>query len=1191
MTILIQSLELQGFKSFPDKTTLHFDRGVTAVVGPNGSGKSNISDAVRWVLGEQSTKSLRGAKMEDVVFNGTATRRPQGYAEVSLSMDNRDRRLPFDGDEVRVTRRYYRSGESEYMINGAAVRLKDINELFMDTGLGRDGYSVIGQGKIADIVSGRSEDRREIFEEAAGISRYRYRKAEAERRLAAAQENLVRLNDILSELAGRVEPLGEQAEKAKQFLAFSDEKKGLEIGLWLIAIDRLGSALREQEEKLAAVQLQHGDACAALEALTKQIDGVYAQINAAAAEIDAQRRAMSENDRRAAELESENAVGRNDIAHFRENLARLAQEAQDAARSQEEQAALLAEKSAAAQAQQAQNDALAAQSTQLEREISDQSARQAAQAEEESGLRAQLAVFAAALADARTADATAESTMAEIRARQQQAAQEEEAAAAQEQSLRQQQAEAQQARDELTAREAELRNTARGYELRQEAQKKRMEECRTQADQLRLEAQAEQRRIQLLQELERNYEGFVHSVRVVMQESARGGLTGIHGPVSRLLKTPEQYTTAIETALGGAMQNIVCTAEEDAKRGIALLKRRDAGRATFLPLNTVQGAVLNEPGLADSAGFVGLASELVQCDAQYAGVCRALLGRIAVAEDLDAAVAIARRYRYRFRIVTLDGQVVNAGGSLTGGSLAKNAGLMGRTAQIEKAQQAAAVLEEKAAAAQDKLKRLQAACASDEAALLAAQSERTTAQEDRIRAEAEITRLESLIAQAHAAAVQRGAERENACKRLAELETARVQATRDRDAADRQRTAADVLLAQCMQQKQAIAQRLETLRSAQTELRMKQMTGEKDLAQLHEAMDELRRRADGQEQKSAERAAQQQALHDRIDETERVIALRAEQAAALRQQTLDAGAEIARLSDNRQQLEAQQTALRTAERDKTAERETCARALAHLEEQRDARQKECDDIARRLWEEYELTQKEARAQAAPVSDPAAAQRRLGELKNQIRALGTVNVAAIEEYKTVRERYDFLRAQIADAEHARDELHSLIGRLTEEMKKRFLAQFRTINEAFDETFRDLFGGGSAALALTNPDDVLNSDIQLSIQPQGKIITNIEALSGGEKSLAAIALYFAIIKVSPTPFCILDEIEAALDDVNVTRFAAYLRRMSPKTQYIAITHRRGTMEAADVLYGVTMQEKGVSKILRLPVDEVEEKLGIH
>ncbi|MGI6260797.1 MAG: chromosome segregation protein SMC [Acutalibacteraceae bacterium] len=1189
--MLIKSLELQGFKSFPDKTVLSFDKGITAVVGPNGSGKSNISDAVRWVLGEQSTKSLRGAKMEDVVFNGTSGRRPQGYAEVSLSIDNADRRLPYDGDEVRVTRRYYRSGESDYLINGASVRLRDIHELFMDTGLGRDGYSIISQGKIADIVSTRSEDRREVFEEAAGISKFRYRKNEAERRLEQAQDNLLRLRDILQELESRVGPLGVQAEKAKRFLELADEKKQLEIGLWLQSMKRLSEVLRTQKEKLAIVQKQHSDAREALTQIENAIEAAAAETGALLAQIDEIRRAAAQDEQEAARREGEAAVLRNDIVHHQENIRRIEEELGSSAVTGQELEQALAER--LEQAQKRRDEA-----ERQQEELSTSEAKEAAVAaelesfaEQERSIREELSMFDSALSDAKTAGATAETTISEVRSRLQTARDEQEAAAKRLEQLQREAAAAAQKAKECGQVIEFQKNTVSGYELRIGSQKRRAEERRLQADQLALDAGSEQRRTKLLEELEKNFEGFAHSVKIVMQEAERGALAGIHGPVSRILQVPAQFSTAIETALGGAMQNIVCSSESDAKRSIALLKQRDAGRATFLPLTSVKGNELAERGLEDCFGFVGIASRLVSCEEQYQPVCRFLLGRIAVAEDLDSAVAIARSYGYRFRVVTLDGQVVNAGGSLTGGSLAKNAGLLNRRNEIEKSKVAAQKLLAKAAAAKEDYRRAQEAYAADEAALLAARSELAAAQEELIRAQSEQSRLNSLTESAKASAGQLEREQKNAETRLKELEAARELAEQNRREAQNRQKEAGERLAALESERQALAAEQNDAARRSAELRVMLVATKKDAEAFETAAEELRRRSGDRAQREHELVLQKAEYENKITETQTRAEAMDGEAQRLREQASGAGKQIETLTAQRLQKEQESTQLRASQREKSAESENCGRELARLEEQKNSTQAEYDSIDRKLYEEYDLTRREAEALEIVIENAAEAGRRLAELKGKIRALGSVNLSAIEEYKEVSERYEFLKAQVEDAEKSRTELLALIEKLTDEMRRIFSERFTEINRNFRQTFRELFGGGDASLSLTDPGDVLGSGIQISVQPQGKIITNIDALSGGEKSLAAIALYFAIMKVSPTPFCILDEIEAALDDVNVTRFATYLRRMSAHTQYIAITHRRGTMEEADVLYGVTMQEKGVSKLLQLRASEVEQKLGLR
>ncbi len=1186
----IKSLEIQGFKSFPDKTVLNFGQGITAVVGPNGSGKSNISDAVRWVLGEQSTKSLRGAKMEDVVFNGTATRKPQGFAQVTLTVDNSDRRLTFDGDEISVTRRYYRSGESEYMINKAAVRLRDIHELFMDTGLGRDGYSIISQGKIADIVAARSDDRREVFEEAAGISKFRYRKNEAEHRLAQAEENLLRLRDILSELEGRVGPLKEQAEKAEQFLAYSAEKRALEIGLWLYTLEKSGRTLREQEEKILVARSQHEAIDRQAESLQQQVEAVFADANRKSAEIDAVRRSTAEKEEAAVRREGEAAVVENDLRHNRENQNRLAEELAGFDRSAQEleqEIRARREKIEAGKAEIRQKDE---QTASLQHQLETLRAGAETVSAQIESMTAEANRLSAALSDATVTEKTAESALREIEERSGTLKDQIDTCEQTLQKLGEEQKETQEYLNGLRERSQELENAARGYEMRLESRRKRVEEYKAQGDRLNLDLGERQRRAKMLEDLERNLEGFAHSVKTVVREAERGNLSGIHGPVSRLLQVPEQYAVAIETGLGSSMQHVVCDTEENAKRAIALLKRQDGGRATFLPLTAIRGNELQEPGLEDCFGFVGIASRLVTCEKKYDGVRRSLLGRIVVAEDLDSAVALAKRFGYRFRVVTLDGQVVNAGGSLTGGSLAKNAGLLNRRNQIKAIRQEAEQLVKKIEALREDYRQASKEASACEADLSGAKAELATVQEDRIRAEAELRGLSQQIQTCKADRSRCETEQRTAGERTAALQKARTEAQAKREGLEAAIAQGEEQLASLLGSRDETAARREQLSEKISQIRLEAVSLERDCSAQADAIAEMENRKTGQaEKRLALQKQQEQYKQEQIQLEEKAAALHRE-AGSLRQEAAGAGDTIQSLTNERMALEQQTVQLRQQERELSGQRELAGRELARLEEQKAAAQKEYDDIIRRLWDEYELTRKEAAEICPPAEDPAQSQKQLAVLKGKIRGLGSVNVAAVEEYKEVLGRYTFLKDQLDDVEKSKAELTDLIGGLTAQMRELFLARFRQINIHFGETFRELFGGGTASLRLTDPSDVLGCGIEISVQPSGKIITNLDSLSGGEKALASIALYFAIMKVSPTPFCILDEIEAALDDVNVDRFAAYLRRMSESTQFIVITHRRGTMEEADVLYGVTMQEEGVSKLLELHVTEVEEKLGI-
>lgn len=1188
--MILKSLEMQGFKSFPDKTVLTFDKGITCVVGPNGSGKSNVSDAVRWVLGEQSTKSLRGSKMEDVVFSGTGVRRAQGFAEVTLRLDNSDRSLPLEEDEVAVTRRYYRSGEGEYRINGNAVRLKDIHELFMDTGLGRDGYSIVSQGKIADMISAKSGERREMFEEAAGISHYRYRRADANRRLEQAQENLVRLKDILSELEARVEPLREQSEKAEQFLILAQEKKELEIGLWLHTIRQSNERLREQEHKIALANAQHEGAERELSEIEQEIESIIAQSQEVTVRIDEVRHGAAQLEEEAARLEAQAAVAENSILHNQETIARIErdrEQAQETCRHLEER---IAQESGSIEAliRQAEQthaalEALSAEATQLSQQGETLAGRSADISGEVAGLGGQIA-------DCRVQASQLESTMAEIRAR---VATIDETFSARSELIERLSREKQAAQEAFTkcgeTVEA-LSNAMRGYSMRLDSRRTRAEKRKQEQDALELDLKQKASRIHMLEDMEKNMEGYAGSVRAVMREARRGSLRGIHGALSQLISVPEQYAVAIETAFGASLQNIVTDTENDAKRAIQFLKETKGGRATFLPLSAVRGRELEEKDLARCEGFVAIASDLVSCEERYEAVVKAQVGRTAVAEDMDCAIAIARRFGYRFRIVTLDGQVINAGGSMTGGSRMQNAGFLSRSNEIEKLRAGMQAAQERLNAGAAAYKTAREELAAAQAEFEGAQADLTRAQEDRVRSESTLRLVAGQLETAAATADDLKRERKAAEERLAVLEGERDTAKRREEELAAQMQAAEERLSAVTGEREALAARRQALSGREKELQLSLLAAEKDRQAHAETVESLERRRAGHLARIEELEAEITGVEGKNRALKEEKASLAQRAQALRGQSGGSREEIEGFIAQRNELEARSSKLRLLERAKSAEREKLSGELARLEERKAAMRKEYDETVNKLYDEYQLTRREAEQLCPELKEPAKAQRRLGELKAKIRALGSVNVSAIEEYKEVSERYAFLSGQIGDVEASRDELLRLIEELTKKMADQFREQFYKINTHFGRTFTELFGGGKAELLLEDPHDVLECGIDIKVQPPGKNVQNIDLLSGGEKGLSAIALLFAILKVTPSPFCIFDEVEAALDDVNVTRYAQYCRRMTQGTQFILITHRRGTMEEADVLYGITMQEEGVSKMLELKTAEMAKKLGI-
>ncbi len=1087
---------------------------------------------------------------------------------------------------TRWPRRYYRSGESEYLINKSTVRLRDINELFMDTGLGRDGYSIIGQGKIDSIVAARSEDRREIFEEAAGISRYRYRKEEAQRRLTKAEENLVRLRDILSELEGRVGPLKEQAEKAEKFIQYDAEKKELEIGIWLETLERSGRTLREHEEKLGVMRAQHQEIEEEIEGVNRRTEENYRETNQCTASMELARNQAAALDEQALRAEGEIGLLNSEISHNRQDVERLKGQIQAAQQSHQDTQQEMERKTQELAAQEARinqsRQKLVDYTARLEelRQGADQSTREIEQAAVE------LAGINASLSEERVRMTSAQSSMGEIRLRAQAVEESLCQAEQREAAAREEGRELSQMLEEAGAAIVAKENEVSGHQLRLMSRKKRAQAAREQLDKLTLDANEQLRRARLLEDLERNLEGFAQSVKAVMKEAQRGMLKGVCGPVTRLLKPPPEYAVALETALGAAMQNIVVETEQDAKSAISLLKQRDLGRATFLPLTTIKGHVLDPREMENMPGFVGVAARLCQCEEKYGGIRDSLLGRVAVAEDLDSAVSIAKRTGYRFRVVSLDGQVVNAGGSLTGGSRAKNSGLLSRAGEIQRIKEKAAALRAQAEQANQTYKASQGEVSACEAQLNAAQGELYACQEERAKISAELTQAQRELDAILESAQTLRAEREGTNARL---ETLSVQEAASREQLDKLEEAARVWeeKSQSLSGSREIQMaRCNEIGDTIQALRMEEFSAQKDRDTLAAGLEELKARQqdaaglqsrlaaeiDGLEEKSGQLAEEIRGLTARVDD------LRA-QAQAQRQSVEEA-------AQHRAELEKESAQLRTQEREAVSRRESAGRELARLQERSDNLQKEYDGIITRLWEEYELTRREAEEQGKPIEDLPTAQRRLQELKNKIKALGAVNVGAVVEYQEVAERYNFLNTQVTDAETAKKELLDLIGDLTGAMREQFTQRFGEINENFGRIFRELFGGGAAELSFSDPADVLTSGIDIKVHPPGKIVTHIESLSGGEKALVAISIYFAIMRVNPPPFCVLDEIEAALDDVNVARFAQYLRRMTSQSQFITITHRRGTMEGSDMLYGVTMQDQGVSKLLALKTDEAAE-----
>ena len=1183
--MVFKELEVQGFKSFPDKVKITFDAGVTGVVGPNGSGKSNLSDAVRWVLGETSSRQLRAAgKMEDVIFGGTRRRSAMGFASVRLTLDNTGHTLDVDADEVTIGRKYYRSGDSEYTINGQVCRLRDVYELLLDTGIGRDGYSVIGQGRIAEIVAAKSSERREIFEEACGIAKYRYRKTEAERRLAAAGENLERLRDILGELESRVGPLEKESAKAQKFLELSEQRKTLEVTLWTDSVHRARDTVRQQVRDYETAQADYerfdGEAKAA-EQEAEEIRMQAQQLTIAVERLNGDIRSITEQ---ISGSDSRIAVLENDILRNEESIASLRSEIEAGEQDGAEADAALQRHRAVAAKMEAEGEKLAAEIDALNAELTKLADASNASGARKDTLRAEITDLTAKRTEAQVAQAAAEA--AEETARQrlpalEQAVQE---GTDQWETARQDLTDTIRYREMLTENEKQLANVRSGLELKLKNRKAALDEADTAEQRLGRELDAARQRLSVLRELEKNMDGYQNSVKAVMRAAGARRLRGIIGPVSAILKVEPGCEVAVETALGAALQNIVVENEAAAKAAIALLRSDNAGRATFLPLDTVQPGVFR----GRLSGTARLASSLVQADARYDNIVSNLLGRIIVVEDINEASRVARDNGFRSRVVTMDGQVINAGGSFTGGSVQRSAGLFTRKQEMEELRIRAAKLQKDCLAAQEKTDQCKEQVDALQAELTATASEQITAANDRVRAEAEQKRLEAAAAQLEtarnarrqeidtlqAALADSRAKAEDAAKLQAEL-TAKI----DRRTAEMSRIAEgdDSFLTR----QNALAQDLSAKR-------LEQVTRQKDAELAYSQIAAL-------EQRARDAAARRASLEESVAAlAARSDACRAE-IADIRQTRADSQTTIAQKEAEireatQKRLARQQAETETLARARTAadSREEMSREMARLAERKAAAESEYDQTVAKLWDEYQLSVSQAEALCVEFDSLPALRAQVADLRGKIRALGSVNVSAIEEYKEVKARYDDLSRQVTDVEESRNELSRMIAKLSAQMREIFTDSFRAINENFSRVFTELFGGGEASLVLEDESDVLACGIGIRVAPPGKVIKNLEALSGGEQALVAISIYFAILAVNPAPFCILDEIEAALDDANVVRFAQYLRRISDKTQFIVITHRRGTMEAANVLYGVTMQEDGVSKLLKLDLEQVDATL---
>lgn len=1182
----LKSLEIQGFKSFPDKTELKFNKGITAVVGPNGSGKSNISDAMRWVMGEQSTKAMRDEKMSGVIFHGTQSRPKSQFAQVTINISNEDRTLNFDSDLVSVSRKLYQNGDSEYMINGNAVRLKDVVELFLDTGLGRDGYSVIGQGRIADIVKGRSSDRREIFEEAAGISKLRLKKEEAQKKLIAAQDNTSRLNDIIAELESRIGPLKTQSEKAKKFRILDDEKRELEVSVWNNKLDGYMSQIKEYEEKLGSLKQQY-------ESLNNELSDAdntileYSRKSALEVEkIDDLREQIHIIEEKNSDFRTDIAVIENDISHLEDRILQLNEQIEEAKSMRYFNATELEKR-------QKDLDLLAVKKAELENEILDKEdhiQKLILKSEDSdksiSEVNSQINKFYLDKNQLNFKLENEKNNISDYNEQISSAAQTQNELEKTNNLANKELGELRSAKNNADDKKQECENKLAGLTKLYENKAAKLESSREELSHLRLKQGELDSKLSILNDLEKSMEGFSYSVKHILTAGKQGRIKGVCGSVAQLINVKNEYTVAIETALGGSLQNIIVNDESVAKRCINLLKENKAGRATFLPITSVKARKFDNAGLSEMDGYVSMANELVKTDDRYSEVIKSLLGNVCVCENIDLASVIAKKFGYKFKIVTLDGQIVNAGGSYTGGSISKSTGILSRKNEIDQIQKDKEELSQKLKDLEKQVEMISQETAKYSADIDGLKEQLGGFNNDCVRFESEIKRVSEFVQQYEKQLDEIDLTIQQLKAKIAVSQKEIEKASDEISLVDKEIIDWEAKLTSSQSEQVELKKKREALSDELSELRIKAAGVAKDeeacklsIQQIQAVIENSSDENSKLELSVTECKEQIQNKKDEITSHKDFISNSVSRIESL-------NGEIAQCQKKHLEYDASANALRNKFKNKMDEKENLSTQITRTEERCESVKDNFDKLVSQLWDEYELTRTDAAQIAVPINDLDEANKHLTELRSKIKNLGNVNLGAIEEYAEVSERYEFMSHQLEDVNSSKKELEDMIDQLTDNMKSMFIQTFDVINTNFKKIFAELFGGGTAELILTDPENVLECGIDINAQPPGKVITNLLSLSGGEQSLVAISIYFAILKHSPSPFCLLDEIEAALDDTNVVKYAQYLHRLTDKTQFIAITHRRGTMEEADMLYGVTMQDKGVSRLLAMSGNEVKQ-----
>ena len=1177
----LKRLELQGFKSFADKTVLELMPGLTTVIGPNGSGKSNISDAIRWVLGEQSMKSLRGTKSEDIIFAGTQNRKSLGFAEASLVFDNSDEKLPIEYSEVTVTRKIYRSGESGYYINKTPCRLKDILELFMDTGIGKDGYSIIGQGKIDDILSNKSEDRRHIFEEAAGIVKYRARKEESEKKLEHTKLNLLRVDDIVTEIEGSIGPLKEQSEKAKKYLDYRENLKNIEVGLFLHNIEENKNNLSKIEEvekilkenyedeltKQNKFQIQKDDLKSDIDNITNQIEEMQKlgfestnKIEKINSDIKVNEERISNNEINYKRFEEDINETKNKIEELKEEQKTKENKKENLYKNKEKFEAELKQK-------QEELEKISGKLSEKEIEIEEKKKKVEANVdlkyENQNVISTQNATFEEVEKREKTLKNEVQTTISEL------------------DSSRITKGEIEKEFSEIESKRNKAQEKLNNINEKRAESTQKIKEYEDEINKISYNIRMKDSRLKFLQETEKEKEGYTKSVKNLLLDCDKNKelSKGVCGVLANIVSTEKEYETAIEMCLGGSLQNIVTETESEAKKLVEHLRKNNMGRASFLPITSVKGRKIDKYDSKNINGIIGVASDLVKYEKKYEGIILSLLGRTIIVDNMDNGVELAKKNRYSFRIVTLKGDVINPSGSITGGSvMQKTVNILGRSREIESIQKEINVLNKKLENIQKEKENYLSDIEDvlEEASSLEQNMQEidityATEKQKMVSIEENVERLENRLARLKQ-------EQESIINKKQELNSIKEEAKEQIEKLSKENEELNNVIEEFANLNKDNQKYIDDLNFDITNLKISVSSFEESEMSIKEMTERIGEDIKNNEESIRNKQEQLSNIKNDNEQLMNNINELKNKITQIKEDVENSGNKVEKLKEER---------IKSNEKLEKTEKEieSLFKTIEGLKEQlvkidvkKTKTAQDIEDIINKMWEEYELTPNSCENYEKPTN-VAQTQKRVKEIREEIKKLGSINVDSIEEYKQLKERYDFMCEQRLDLEDAIAKLKKIINEMTQVMKEQFSEKFKIINKNFNEVFKELFGGGKAELILTDEQNILECGIEIQAQPTGKKLQNMSLLSGGERALTAIALLFAILKINPSPFCVLDEIEAALDDVNVFRYADYLKKFTKETQFLVITHRKGTMEAADTVYGVTMEENGISKLLSM------------